>query len=328
MAAFVLRDHVTAVSQYRCDTPILFQTEVASAQPQRMNTFSGSITAEENSGSDGEHSEGSDQAESSANNVTDSFSLSQCAARKPRLLYNLRGNSKMSVRVIRELVEFVVLHATSSTEPKDLRSVIYHLLTQRYGVTETYFGMPLPNNTRSATPPEWSDTFLVVGSETSSSRVIIDVDFRSKFFIARSTPKYRHYMNCIPIVTVEPLSQLKCKLNEITAAMSTCFAESGIQSPPWRSRKQLLAMYNRCARTPPVLDDKEKLSVAILQGAVEGTCPSLRNVLPTVNLAVVSKETYDFDKVRVDSSVSICDGSLERSALSEQLQSYFQLSKD
>ena len=72
------------------------------------------------------------------------------------------------------------------------------------------------------------------GAATSSSRLVVDIDFRSQFQLARPAPWYAHLWARLPAVFVGPRARLRTAVSLLCAAAQRSLRESGLHVPPWR----------------------------------------------------------------------------------------------
>ncbi|RLN03969.1 uncharacterized protein C2845_PM13G15120 [Panicum miliaceum] len=74
------------------------------------------------------------------------------------------------------------------------------------------------------------------GAATSSgsSRLVVDIDFRSQFQLARPAPWYAHLWARLPAVFVGPDAKLRKAVPLLCAAAQRSLRESGLHVPPWR----------------------------------------------------------------------------------------------
>ena len=92
---------------------------------------------------------------------------------------------------------------------------------------------------------------VIVGLE----RLLVDVDFRSEFEIARSTKRYREVLQSLPSVFVGE----EDRVNQIVAVVSQAARKSlkkkGLHVPPWRRpeymRAKWLSTYSRFTPSKP-----------------------------------------------------------------------------
>nr|XP_017223425.1 PREDICTED: uncharacterized protein LOC108199913 [Daucus carota subsp. sativus] len=77
----------------------------------------------------------------------------------------------------------------------------------------------------------------------SSERLIIDIDFRSHFEIARAVDSYDRILNTLPVVYVGSLSKLKQYLQVMVEAARSSLKQNSMPFPPWRSLAYLQAKW-------------------------------------------------------------------------------------
>ncbi|XP_058737990.1 uncharacterized protein LOC131610131 [Vicia villosa] len=91
---------------------------------------------------------------------------------------------------------------------------------------------------------------VVMGKE----RVIIDVDFRSEFEIARATKSYKAILQTLPYVFVGKCDRLQSIVAIASEAAKQSLKKKGLHVPPWRKleyvRSKWLSPYTRT--TPPL----------------------------------------------------------------------------
>lgn len=77
----------------------------------------------------------------------------------------------------------------------------------------------------------------------SSERLIIDIDFRSHFEIARAVESYDRMLNSLPVVFVGSLTKLKQFLQVMVEAARSSLKQNSMPFPPWRSLPYLQAKW-------------------------------------------------------------------------------------
>lgn len=77
----------------------------------------------------------------------------------------------------------------------------------------------------------------------SSERLIIDIDFRSHFEIARAVESYDRILNSLPVIYVGSLSRLKHFLQIMVEAAKSSLKLNSMPLPPWRSLAYLQAKW-------------------------------------------------------------------------------------
>ncbi|CAO2196740.1 unnamed protein product [Urochloa humidicola] len=83
----------------------------------------------------------------------------------------------------------------------------------------------------------------VAGDDTSSSRLVVDIDFRSQFQLARPAPWYAGLWARLPAVFVGPRARLRKAVSLLCAAAQRSLRESGLHVPPWRKSGYMQAKW-------------------------------------------------------------------------------------
>ncbi|XP_071734517.1 uncharacterized protein [Rutidosis leptorrhynchoides] len=78
----------------------------------------------------------------------------------------------------------------------------------------------------------------------NSDRIIIDIDFRSHFEIARAVPSYNWILKSLPIVYVGSLTKLKQFLQVMVEAAKSSLKQNSMPLPPWRSLAYLQSKWH------------------------------------------------------------------------------------
>ncbi|KAL5226919.1 hypothetical protein ABZP36_015184 [Zizania latifolia] len=83
----------------------------------------------------------------------------------------------------------------------------------------------------------------VMINNSTEYRLIIDIDFRSHFEIARAVDSYGSLLNSLPVVYVGTLSRLKQFLPVMVDAAKWSLQQNSMPLPPWRSLPYLQAKW-------------------------------------------------------------------------------------
>lgn len=81
------------------------------------------------------------------------------------------------------------------------------------------------------------------GDTTVPERLIVDIDFRSHFEIARAVDSYGTLLNLLPVVYVGTLPRLKQFLHVMVDAAKWSLKQNSMPLPPWRSLPYLQAKW-------------------------------------------------------------------------------------
>lgn len=90
---------------------------------------------------------------------------------------------------------------------------------------------------------EYIDIINYNGIE-SSDRLIIDIDFRSHFEIARAVPSYNRILKSLPVVYVGSFAKLKQFLQVMVEAAKSSLKQNSMPLPPWRSLAYLQSKWH------------------------------------------------------------------------------------
>ncbi|XP_004493733.1 uncharacterized protein [Cicer arietinum] len=118
---------------------------------------------------------------------------------------------------------------------------------------------------------------VIMGKE----RVIVDVDFRSEFEIARSTKAYKVILQTLPYVFVGKCDRLQRIVAIASEAAKQSMKKKGLHVPPWRKleyvRSKWLSPYTRT--TPPMfchwsreISEEAERKQRVLMGSGGGGC--------------------------------------------------------
>lgn len=98
------------------------------------------------------------------------------------------------------------------------------------------------------------------GKTGSSERLIIDIDFRSHFEIARAVPSYDAILNSLPFIYIGSITKLKRILQIMVDAAEFSLKQNSMPLPPWRSLAYLQAKWqSEYVRKCYYLDGKSNL---------------------------------------------------------------------
>ncbi|OEL38244.1 hypothetical protein BAE44_0000736 [Dichanthelium oligosanthes] len=119
------------------------------------------------------------------------------------------------------------------------------------------------------------DVLLPAGSERAErERVLVDVDFRSAFEVARPTKAYRAVLQRLPSVFVGREDRLRLLVAAAADAARASLKKRGLHLPPWRKpeymRAKWLSPYDREAPPPPLPPPQAEASTGELAGDGEG----------------------------------------------------------
>ncbi|XP_020275971.1 uncharacterized protein LOC109850365, partial [Asparagus officinalis] len=99
---------------------------------------------------------------------------------------------------------------------------------------------------------------VVNGNHKGSERLIIDIDFRSHFEIARAIKPYDEILSSLPVVYVGSFGRLKQFLRAMVDAAEYSLRRNSMPLPPWRSLDYLQAKWqSKCDRNHDIVEKQE-----------------------------------------------------------------------
>nr|CDM85467.1 unnamed protein product [Triticum aestivum] len=90
---------------------------------------------------------------------------------------------------------------------------------------------------------EYIDVRVAGDGGAGRTRLIVDIDFRSQFQLARPAPWYAHLSAQLPAVFVGPPDRLRKAVALLCLASRRSLRESGLDVPPWRRSSYMQAKW-------------------------------------------------------------------------------------
>ncbi|XP_021652875.2 uncharacterized protein LOC110644419 isoform X2 [Hevea brasiliensis] len=126
---------------------------------------------------------------------------------------------------------------------------------------------------------------MMNNSSGKPTRVIVDMDFRSQFEVARPTQTYKELIATLPSIFVTTEDRLSKIISLICPATRESLKEKGLHIPPWRKAKYMQSKWlsKNCKKvsvTPNaemgLEENAEKATIATAAAAVTAKCcPSI-----------------------------------------------------
>ncbi|XVF14923.1 hypothetical protein REPUB_Repub09cG0102900 [Reevesia pubescens] len=82
---------------------------------------------------------------------------------------------------------------------------------------------------------EYLDIEMESDKKGDKMRLIVDIDFKSQFELARPTQTYKQLTDALPSIYVGTEEKLKKIISVLCSAAKQSFREAGLHVPPWRS---------------------------------------------------------------------------------------------
>ncbi|KAK2998482.1 hypothetical protein RJ639_023951 [Escallonia herrerae] len=114
--------------------------------------------------------------------------------------------------------------------------------------------------------PSGEHTYMEVVDNSSSKkgeiRIVIELNFRGEFEMARAGEEYNRLANKLPVVFVGKIERLRALIKILCAASKRCMKERKMHMAPWRKQKYMQAKWHgkrERSAPPPVLPVVERL---------------------------------------------------------------------
>ncbi|CAD5327915.1 unnamed protein product [Arabidopsis thaliana] len=115
------------------------------------------------------------------------------------------------------------------------------------------------DKTRSIPAGEYEYIDVIVNGE----RLIIDIDFRSEFEIARQTSGYKELLQSLPLIFVGKSDRIRQIVSIVSEASKQSLKKKGMHFPPWRKadymRAKWLSSYTRNSGEKPTVTSAAKV---------------------------------------------------------------------
>lgn len=90
------------------------------------------------------------------------------------------------------------------------------------------------------------------GKRSGDVRVVIELNFRAEFEMARASDKYNRLISRLPEVFVGKAERLRALIKILCSAAKTCMKEQKMHLGPWRKHKYMQAKWlGTCERSAP-----------------------------------------------------------------------------
>ncbi|OQU87983.1 hypothetical protein SORBI_3003G376600 [Sorghum bicolor] len=154
----------------------------------------------------------------------------------------LQGIVEPSTQVEIELHERAMKHVREIGEERTKRSSLKRRLMMRLRKDGYHASLCRSSWVATTEHPggdyEYIDVVVAgehgAGAASSSSRLVVDIDFRSQFQLARPAAWYAQLWARLPAVFVGPRAKLRKAVSLLCAQAQRSLRESGLHVPPWR----------------------------------------------------------------------------------------------
>ncbi|XP_031477529.1 uncharacterized protein LOC116248719 [Nymphaea colorata] len=124
---------------------------------------------------------------------------------------------------------------------------------------------------------------IVAKAEGPPERLIVDVDFKSEFEIARSTSQYRAVLQSLPSIFVGKPDRLQQIVSLVSEAARHSLKKKGLHFPPWRKPEYMSAKWLSPYKRTKASADDDKMN------AFAATAPTpAAAATPTTDLSLIA----------------------------------------
>ena len=97
---------------------------------------------------------------------------------------------------------------------------------------------------------------MIMDNKTSNkaTRLILDMDFRSQFELARPTQTYKELISTLPSIFLGTEERLDKIISLLCSAAEESFREKGLHVPPWRKAMYMQSKWlsENCKKVPVI----------------------------------------------------------------------------
>ncbi|GAB4830454.1 hypothetical protein Ancab_020167 [Ancistrocladus abbreviatus] len=111
------------------------------------------------------------------------------------------------------------------------------------GLVQTGYNASICKSKWDKTPYFPAGEYEYVDLIIEGDRLIIDIDFRSEFELARSTKAYRSILQCLPYIFVGKPGRLSKIITLVSEAAKLSLQKKGMHVPPWRRAEYVQAKW-------------------------------------------------------------------------------------
>ncbi|XP_057958628.1 uncharacterized protein LOC131151399 [Malania oleifera] len=183
-----------------------------------------------------------------------------------------------------------ILGNMSDAETQVLENVLKHTRRKRVGAEKTWLVMRLKMDGYNASlcHTSWVSTcgcpggyyeyidVIVKDKNGKSVRLVVDIDFKSQFEVARPTSAYKQLSDALPSIFVGEEGKLNDIITLLCSAAKQSLKESGLYIPPWRTSTYMYSKWGSKTRSQETVG-REDGKVAKAAGSCVGNSNSKFN---------------------------------------------------
>ncbi|CDP18292.1 unnamed protein product [Coffea canephora] len=163
---------------------------------------------------------------------------------------SLQVDQKSSFMYLQEILERVTVAESEilrkiflywkDLEPSKLRKWVVMNLGKDYYDASLCRTSWVTKFNRSSGEYEYIDVMMKNDATSDGAvRLIVDIDFRSQFELARPTPEYEELSNSLPSIFVGTELKLEKIISLVCSAAKESLRERGLHVPPWRKARYM-----------------------------------------------------------------------------------------
>ncbi|KAF9610606.1 hypothetical protein IFM89_023494 [Coptis chinensis] len=139
--------------------------------------------------------------------------------------------------------------------------------------------------------PSGEHTYIDVVDKNTKKRemrLVIELNFRAEFEMARASVEYNQLVNNLPEVFVGKAERLRTLIKIMCSAAKTCMREKKMHMGPWRKQKYMQAKwFGTCKRTMPTTTFSEGLTSRLQRPKASLLTFDLLEKLPSLHCTAV-----------------------------------------
>ncbi|GAB4847727.1 hypothetical protein Ancab_026789 [Ancistrocladus abbreviatus] len=173
-------------------------------------------------------------------------------------VFNLQENLRKKTDAETELLGNVIKHMKNRTEMKKSTSLKMWLVTRLN--CDGYHASLCQTSwlTRPGCPSGSYDYIEIILEENESGgvesvRLIVDLDFKSQFEVARPTASYLELSSILPTIFVGNEKKLRRIITILCSAAKESLRERGLHIPPWRTAAYMQSKWFSWCRNEPII---------------------------------------------------------------------------
>ncbi|XP_002526155.2 uncharacterized protein LOC8285109 isoform X1 [Ricinus communis] len=146
----------------------------------------------------------------------------------------------------KQVLEKVLMYVRNMGEPNSLKKwVVLRLKMDGYKVSICKTSWPWVSSVgRSKVSQlvgdyEYIEVMIMDSNSGKPTRLIVEMDFKSQFELARPTQAYKDIINNLPSIFIATEDRLNKVISFVCSALKESLKENGIYIPPWRKAKYM-----------------------------------------------------------------------------------------